>query len=467
MSGTLSALDLFRKVPKDLTRATTHGGALSLLVFTLLGAVFLLEVWTYAAGETHSKIVLDQNNDEKLQINFAVSFHELPCQFAEVEVWDYLGNAKLDVTGRVTKNKVTGDHAEFVGRRYVPDNIEHEKDEGGVGGGAGGGDSGGGDTGHASLVVATQDNFGIRLKEKPFTFVLFYVDWCMYCRLVLPRWTQLVENVVGTGLSRKVQIATVDCVSEAQLCADSKISGYPTFMMFKDVHPLEAEYKGMRTVESFVEFIAGIVGAPDSAPAPELKEQWHEGCRLRGELLVNRVPGNFHISAKSGGHSFDQKSTNTSHIIHELTFGRRMRGRMLKKVPADVRENIDPLAGKAFVNHFGHMSHEHTIKVVSTHYLTGTLRQEDILGYQMAVSNHQFDADPNVPTATFSYDLSPTAVVISQSGRRWYEFLTSLCAIIGGMFTTFQLFNGLLGSVSEKVGSRSSAELISPQPRRR
>lgn len=459
MSGRLSALDLFRKVPRDLSQATSHGGALSLLVFSLLAAVLMLEVWTYAAGETRSKIVLDQNNDHKLQINFAISFHELPCQFAEVEVWDYLGNARLDVTGRVTKNTVTGEYAQFVGRRYTPDNLVHEKAEEGapvLGVGDGGEAPAGG------VLAATADNFGIRLKEKPHTFVLFYVDWCMYCRNVLPRWYELVARVAALGLDRKVQIASVDCVKEAQLCADSKISGYPTFMMFKDVHPLQSEYSGPRSVDSFVEFLGGIVGAPESAPPPNLKEQWHEGCRLRGELLVNRVPGNFHVSAKSGGHSFDQKSTNTSHVIHELTFGRRMRGHMLKKVPADVRENINPLAGKAFVNHFGFMSHEHNIKVVSTHYLTGTLRQEDILGYQIAVSNQQYDSDPNVPTATFSYDLSPTAVVISQSGRRWYEFLTSLCAIIGGMFTTFQLLNGVLGSVSEKVVSRGVAELISP-----
>jgi Endoplasmic reticulum vesicle transporter len=158
-------------------------------------------------------------------------------------------------------------------------------------------------------------------------------------------------------------------------------------------------------------------------------------------------------------------SANTSHIIHELTFGKRMRGRMLSKVPKDVRENIDPLAGLAFVNHFGHLSHEHNIKVVSTHYLTGTLRQEDILGYQIAASNQQFNADPNVPTATFSYDLSPTAVVISQSGRRWYEFITSLCAIIGGMFTTFQLFNGALGTMTQKVVPGARTEMLSPRPR--
>lgn len=155
-------------------------------------------------------------------------------------------------------------------------------------------------------------------------------------------------------------------------------------------------------------------------------------------------------------------AANTSHSVHELTFGPRLKQSMLRKIPADVKTNINPLEGRPFVNHFGHMSHEHNIKVVSTHYEVGTiLGSSEIKGYQMAVSSHQFDADPNVPTARFSYDLSPTAVVISQEGRRWYEFFTSLCAIIGGMFTSFQLLNGLLGSVTKHVAP--GPEILSPR----
>lgn len=146
---------------------------------------------------------------------------------------------------------------------------------------------------------------------------------------------------------------------------------------------------------------------------------------------------------------------------------------MFRTLPSDVREHIDPLAERHFINHYGHMSHEHNIKVVTTRYEVGSTfggglaglwgRGEEIMGYQMAVSNHQYDSEPNVPEAKFSYDLSPTAVVISQKGRRWYEFATSLCAIIGGMFTTFQLLNGVLGSVGKKVGGNQQRDILSPQ----
>lgn len=304
MAGRISALDLFRKIPKDLTQATTHGGALTLLVFTVLSAVLILEVWTYAVGETRAKIVLDRNTDDKLQVNFAMTFFELPCQFAEVEMWDYLGNSKLDVSGQIEKNVVGGSHGQLIGKKYdgakEGKDIVHAKSDGS----------------HEILMSefvfdATMENFGIKLKKHTYTLTLFYVDWCMFCKIIAPVWHELGKAVAQRGWGEHVAIARVDCVAEEKLCKDSKIPGYPTIMMFKDVHPLHDDYRGHRNVASLMSYIektADLKGDED-AKHPELKEQWHEGCLLRGRLEVNRVPGNFHISAKSAGHNFDQKSS--------------------------------------------------------------------------------------------------------------------------------------------------------------
>jgi thiol-disulfide isomerase/thioredoxin len=463
MSASLSSLDLFRKIPRDLTQATSHGGALSLLVFTVLSAVLLLEVWTYAAGETKSKIVLDQNMESKLQVNFAVSFPELPCRFAQIEAWDYLGNSKLDIGGLVTRTILTGEHGDQARGEHIADAIVHEKAAPGSAAAALK-DMNPGKVPSESVTDVHADRFAGLLKEREYTFVLFYANWCMFCRMVLPIWHDLGNAVRSAGLEHRVRIARIDCVEEAALCTDSKIGGYPTFMLFKGIHPLQDDYHSHRNVESFLSYLTGIMG-PESAPTGghPLKYQWHEGCMLKGRLMVNRVPGNFHVMAKSVGHSFDERTSNMSHYIHELSFGPSMPPRIRKRVPLDVRENIDPLSGQHFVNHYGSMSHEHSIKVVSTHYETGTLfGHEKILGYQMSTSNHQYDATPNVPEAKFSYDLSPTAVVISQAGRRWYEFVTSLCAIIGGMFTVASLLSGVVGTVKQKVTGEDRQEILSP-----
>jgi ABC-type transporter Mla maintaining outer membrane lipid asymmetry permease subunit MlaE len=56
-------------------------------------------------------------------------------------------------------------------------------------------------------------------------------------------------------------------------------------------------------------------------------------------------------------------------------------------------------------------------------------------------------SDDDVPQAVFQYDLSPIAVSLQRKGKRWYEFLTSLCAIIGGTFTVVGLVSSFLGIV--------------------
>ena len=61
--------------------------------------------------------------------------------------------------------------------------------------------------------------------------------------------------------------------------------------------------------------------------------------------------------------------------------------------------------------------------------------------------------DDEIPQARFSYDLSPMSVVISTKGKRWYEFVTSICALIGGTFTVVGLISSFLGIIfkSKKI----------------
>jgi len=55
--------------------------------------------------------------------------------------------------------------------------------------------------------------------------------------------------------------------------------------------------------------------------------------------------------------------------------------------------------------------------------------------------------DTEVPQARFSYDLSPMSVTIIRKGKRFYEFITSMCALIGGTFTVVGLLSSFLNSI--------------------
>ena len=77
-----------------------------------------------------------------------------------------------------------------------------------------------------------------------------------------------------------------------------------------------------------------------------------------------------------------------------------------------------------------------------------------ILVYQMVQSSQVMHyQDDEIPEARFSYDISPMSVAIQKKGKHWYEFITSICALIGGTFTVVGLVSGFLGTIfkSKKI----------------
>lgn len=55
-----------------------------------------------------------------------------------------------------------------------------------------------------------------------------------------------------------------------------------------------------------------------------------------------------------------------------------------------------------------------------------------------------------VPEAKFTYDLSPIAVSYEKSYRAWYDYFTSVMAIVGGTFTVVGMLESGIHSVSSK-----------------
>ena len=91
-----------------------------------------------------------------------------------------------------------------------------------------------------------------------------------------------------------------------------------------------------------------------------------------------------------------------------------------------------------------------TAQVVSTQLELGMRHRgkDAIQAYQMVQTSQIMQYGPDdVPEARFSYDISPMAVVIKKTGKPWYSFVTSVCALIGGTFTVVGLLSGFLNVV--------------------
>lgn len=166
---------------------------------------------------------------------------------------------------------------------------------------------------------------------------------------------------------------------------------------------------------------------------------------VSGHINVNRVPGNFHIEAVSKNHNLNAAMTNLSHYVSTLSFGEptlrdtRKARKVLGKIP-DAHKNFSPMDGSSWVTKKFHAAHHHYLKIVSTHF------DSDITKYQYLEQSQEVKyEEEDVPEARWSYDISPMAVTVLRKSRKsWYEFITSLFAIVGGTFTTLGLIDGVL-----------------------
>ena len=114
-----------------------------------------------------------------------------------------------------------------------------------------------------------------------------------------------------------------------------------------------------------------------------------------------------------------------------------------KQVPED-HKHFSPIDGKLFSTDQFHQVWHHFIKVVSTHFDMGG-SSNSMIAYQfLEQSQIVLYNEEAVPDARFAYDISPMSVVVQKESRKWYDYLTSVCAIVGGTFTTLGLIDASL-----------------------
>lgn len=297
-------------------------------------------------------------------------------------------------------------------------------------------------------------------------------------------------------VAQPVMIAKIDCVSHQELCRAQNIRAYPTLRLFINGE-FKEDYRMHRTVMEMADWLDAkesdhlkkvndgdamvtgkVVEAARKRMAASVEEKdwakkinlhklknnrrdWneedHPGCQMSGHIMVDRVPGNFHIQARSSNHDLVPHMTNVSHVVHHLSIGEPMVYRMIDNknvaVPSEVEQKLAPMNNNVYVTEGLHEAYHHYLKVITTDVDgLNTARGRKLKAYQI-VQNSQLSLYRNdiVPEAKFIYDLSPISVEYKKQGRHWYEYLTSLMAIIGGAFTLVgMLESGINAAFSRK-----------------
>lgn len=280
---------------------------------------------------------------------------------------------------------------------------------------------------------------------------------------------------------QEVLFGKVDCThrNAVALCRQNRIMAFPTVRVFKDGKTTSfTEYDGPRTIEALVSYVQHARWATDAlyeeaklnqVKALEAKHASPEaisgmrapGCRLNGHVIVSRAPGNMHITISRPGMSFAQEHINVSHLVHHFSFGDVKIAKLHKGVrhgSLHPERAVHQLAAAGFSSLSGtvHITHEnvtqeHYLKVVRTEVRRDAELEPRSASYQYTVSNAQFAEEEELPSAKFSFDLSPMRVLVLETTRSFTHFLTSVCAIVGGVFTMLGIFDAVLHHSIQRI----------------
>jgi len=180
-----------------------------------------------------------------------------------------------------------------------------------------------------------------------------------------------------------------------------------------------------------------------------------DACRVHGSLTLNKVAGNFHVTAGKvlpimGAHAhmtgfMETGDYNFSHRIERMSFG------------DDHAGIIQPLEGDEKLTDINLMNFQYFIEIVPT--VVQTLTGSKVT-YQYSVKDHARPIDHSkgshgTPGVYFKYDISAMKVEVTKDRLGFFQFLVRLCAGVGGLVATSTIVSGLVKSLIEFYCCRS------------
>lgn len=413
-----------------------------------------MQFTAFMTAKPSTHIQVDSNQDSQLRINFDVHMLDMACDHITVGVWDAFGTERMNITRNVQKQRI--DHeGKRKGHPYSEDElVELEFSE----------------KSFTKEELAELDSdwssssdqfkhsdFQSVVAAHDFTLVNFYADWCPHCRQFSQTWSTFEEEVNSRkidikdadGAEANVRVLKINCVDFEDACREQRVGSFPSIRIYRRGAKENEwmEYGGPRQKDALADWTKGEVGKRHLHVGATYHNVFSEGCRMSGHIEVARVPGTVHFQAvHTNAKTLNLAFTNVSHFVHHFSFGEAPR-RSISSLPKEYRRHVNPLDGKAFIATKFHHAPQHYIKVVHTRFESSSVRS-----YQQT---HQWSVRTlqrkTVPQAKFSYDLSPVEVLITKGHRRWYDFVTSVLAIIGGAYSSMAIVHGLMKLTSSQI----------------
>jgi len=403
-------VDAFGKTTEDVKVKTRTGALLTLISAAIILSFTFMEFVDYRRVYTDTSLLVDRSRGEKLTVRLNVTFPRVPCYLLSLDIMDISGETQRDISHNILKTRVEPSGRFVRGSRTTDLKNDVEKHQ------------------------ESQD-----------------------------------PNYCGSCYGGKPPNESGCC----NTCEEVRTAYTNKGWSFTNPDRIEQ--------------------CNNEGWSDKLKEQANEGCNISGRLRVNKVIGNIHLSP---GRSFQSSSRNIyelvpylrddgnkhdfSHTIHKFSFegddeydyrkakvGREMKERLgLSSNPLDDTEHKTSKPSYMF---------QYFLKVVSTQFRS--LDNKIINSHQYSVTHFERDLAEGgqsdtpqgvhlqhgvsgMPGAFFNFEISPILVVHTDTRQSFAHFVTSTCAIVGGVLTVASLLDSVLFAttrvIKKQVGGGSA-----------
>ncbi|KAG9096557.1 hypothetical protein FRC06_008542 [Ceratobasidium sp. 370] len=379
--GALKGLDGFGKTTGDVKIKTRTGAFLTTISAAVIITLTIISFIDYRRVVVDSLVLVDRSRGEKIAVKIDITFPRVPCYLLSLDVTDVSGEIRQDISHNMVKTRLDS-YGQIIHEKYLNNQLDNDVEK--------------------------------SIKSRP-------PSYCGSC--------------YGAATHDEKCCQTCESVRQAYL-----EQGWA----FENPEAIE-----QCVAEGWTE---------------KIQHQSSEGCRIAGRVRVNRVTGNFHFSP---GRSFvsnkghvqdlvpylkDGNHHDFAHHIHEFHFegDREGENEWRKKVGLEAHP-LDDVTAHSEVSDY---MFQYFMKVVSTEFkhLDGDIasfarsHQYSVTSFERDLSrgdaverdSHDTLVGHNVkglPGAFFNFEISPLMVVYHETRQTFMHFITSLCAIIGGVLT--------------------------------
>ena len=390
--------DFNPKTKEDYKIRSVYGGLITLISFVWGSYLFFNEVSLNLKTDLYDHLYMNSSRSSEIEFSFNVTFPHIHCKLLSADVLDHLGNQQDHLTSHIIKTRV--------------DSVDGSKIEG---------------------TEKTRHRLGSTFKSEE--------------AIIEHHTEEKVEEKGDQEKSKEEMELDAGCGNcygageEGQCCNtcnDVRIAYARKGWAFIGVNVIQCQREE-----------AAMKQKTFDLTEDELN---YEGCNIQGSVILTKESGNLHFAP---GEELKHRTTmrvedlltftfmefNMSHTIHYINLG------------PDYPGFHSPLNRAKRTVSDGYGMYQYYLKLVPTIYRF--LSGKEIHTNQYSVTEHLRHVDPGsgrgLPGVFFFYDTSPLHVEIVERRKGLISLMTSLCALVGGIYTMMGFLERIIFSLDKKL----------------